>query len=106
MMLNVKTSKSVLVDYSSWEFYWTLLLVPKFSYLIKLTIEDYLTFTKPQNIFVNLEIDSADLYTNDIDIFSQLLYTHYFFVFILVSIVLLVAMIGALIITTNKNLIK
>jgi len=106
MMLNIKESKNYAVDYSKWEFMWLVLLVPKFTYIIKLTIEDYLTFAKPQNIFINSEIDDSNIYINDIDVFSQLLYTHYFFVFILSSIVLLVSMIGALIITTNKTLLK
>jgi NADH:ubiquinone oxidoreductase subunit 6 (subunit J) len=69
---------------------------------MKIVVESY----SPDLDLIAQQVDVGIVYDNDIDIFSNFLYTYYFFVFILAGIVLLVSMIGALIITTNKNLIK
>ena len=74
----------------------------KFADSMKVVIESY----NPDLNMMRYNLESGIIYENDIDIFSNLLYTYYFFVFVLSSIVLLVSMIGALIITTNKNLVK
>jgi NADH:ubiquinone oxidoreductase subunit 6 (subunit J) len=69
---------------------------------MKIVVESY----EPDIDIIDQRLGLGIVYENDIDIFSNFLYTSHFFVFILSSIVLLVSMIGALIITTNKNLIK
>jgi NADH:ubiquinone oxidoreductase subunit 6 (subunit J) len=74
----------------------------KFSDSMKIVIESY----NPDLSMMTHNLEFGMVYENDIDIFSDLLYTYYFFVFLLSSVVLLVSMIGALIITTNKNLVK
>jgi NADH-quinone oxidoreductase subunit J len=102
MMLNIKVSNDTLIDYSSWEFYLMFPVILKFIVSMKIVVESY----NPDLDVIGQQLEVGIVYENDIDIFSNLLYTYYFFVFILSSIVLLVSMIGALIITTNKNLIK
>jgi NADH-quinone oxidoreductase subunit J len=102
MMLNIKVSSNSLIDYSSWEFYLMLPILLKFSDSMKIVIESY----NPDLSMMTHNLEFGMVYENDIDIFSDLLYTYYFFVFLLSSVVLLVSMIGALIITTNKNLVK
>jgi NADH:ubiquinone oxidoreductase subunit 6 (subunit J) len=42
--------------------------------------------------------------TTQIEILGQLLYVDFYYLFLMVGIVLLVAMVGTLILTTNKNL--
>lgn len=77
-------------------------IILKFVGSMKIVVESY----NPDIDIIGQQLELGIVYENDIDIFSNFLYTYYFFVFILSSIVLLVSMIGALIITTNKNLIK
>jgi NADH:ubiquinone oxidoreductase subunit 6 (subunit J) len=58
-------------------------------------------FSKKTDILMDTYI-----FNKDIDIFSYWLYTHFSFIFLLSGVILLVSMIGALLLTTNKNLIK
>jgi NADH:ubiquinone oxidoreductase subunit 6 (subunit J) len=102
MMLNIKVGGDTLIDYSSWEFYLMFPIILKFAASMKIVVESY----NPDLASIGELLEVGLVYENDIDIFSNFLYTYYFFVFILSSIVLLVSMIGALIITSNKNLIK
>lgn len=105
MMLNIKESRGALIDYSSWEFFIALLVIPK-SILIFKNFIDYLVSSPIRAVDFASSSKLGKVYANDIDMFSDYLYTHYCFIFILSGIILLVAMLGALILTTNKNLTK
>jgi NADH-quinone oxidoreductase subunit J len=103
MMLNIKISSQVSMNSFIGELFLLLPIILKFAYSIKNILESY---NVDFDMIEELGLKSNIIYENDIDIFSNLLYTQYSFIFILASIVLLVSMIGALIITTNKNLHK
>ena len=88
-----------------------LLLTPKFIFCLKIVIDSYFTLKYEEFTLTSVNngletIRYCDYILNDIEIFSKFLYTQYFFAFILSGIVLLVSMIGALILTTHKTLIK
>lgn len=111
MMLNIKLTRNFSINFSSWEFYWMLLLTPKFIFCLKIVIDSYFTLKGQESILssVNNGLETVrycEYILNDIEIFSKFLYTQYAFAFILSGIVLLVSMIGALILTTHKTLIK
>jgi NADH-quinone oxidoreductase subunit J len=60
------------------------------------------------NILENQDIFQSGLHnsTEQVIILGQLLYVDFYYLFLLVGLVLLVTMVGALVLTTNKNLIK
>lgn len=114
MMLNLKINQKFTLNFSTWEIYCLAFLLPKFMIISKIIIETSFTnyahnikLPCTQNTLSNLY--DIDLNKNldgmsDIDIIGTLLYTDFWFLFILSGIILLVSMIGALILTTNKNL--
>jgi NADH:ubiquinone oxidoreductase subunit 6 (subunit J) len=115
MMLNIKVSQSIFVDFSSWEFYILFFILPKFIFMSNFIIESCLNnnviyFKWEETLYtegrLSLINETTIFINNDIDIFSIWLYTHFSFIFIISGIILLISMVGALLLTTNKNLIK
>ena len=71
-------------------------------------LEIFLTFQ--ENFVSILPIDGREVYTNwlfnidnlsNVEVLGQILYTHYFFNFLIAGIILLLAMVGAIVLTLN-----
>ena len=108
MMLNIKVSQSTIVDFSTWEFYCLLLFFPKMMLMVKVVIESYffeINYYSREISEINDLLQINKIYS-DVYIFSNLLYDHFAFVFLLSGVVLLISMIGALVITSNKNIVQ
>ena len=76
--------------------------------MIKVVIESYffeINYYSREISEINDLLQSNKIYS-DVYIFLNLLYDHFFFVFLLSGVVLLISMIGALVITSNKNIVQ
>lgn len=115
MMLNLKVNQKLSINLSTWELYVLIFLVPKFIIVNKIIIDtNFTNYIGQYNILPRSQNTLSNLYDitlggnvnilSDIDILGNLLYTDFLFLFLISGIILLVSMIGALILTTNKNL--
>jgi NADH:ubiquinone oxidoreductase subunit 6 (subunit J) len=77
----------------------------KFLVLFSTAVWDFVFFSGYQN-YQGMSFLSNDIYTNDIFIFSRLLYTDHFFLLWLVAVILLVAMIAPIIFQFNYKIDK
>jgi NADH-quinone oxidoreductase subunit J len=119
MMLNLNLTS--LAVFSTWELCIAFFLVVKTLLVSKVmlipTVLSYLgkgliwpNFWDKSNIALveSQSIFESSLYspTAQIEILAQLLYVDFYYLFLIVGIILLVAMVGALVLTTSKNLLE
>lgn len=105
MMLNIKSKK---VSISYYTEIITIILPVIIFILIVLSIKigHIYTLTKPSDIIIdfnNLNIPTMLDFLGDIRLLGQLIYTYYVVYFIMAGIILLEAMIGAIILTSDKH---
>lgn len=103
IMLNIKVSNMKLENnYNIWSNSFFFLLILKFYSVTFLILKNvcHTTLSTPSKVF-NWPV-MLDFISNDIMMFGILIYTHYFFCFLILGVILLVAMIGVIVLTFNS----
>lgn len=104
MMLNVKVNISKNINNSSINIFYFLLLI-LFSYVLFYFI-NLIIFRNSIENFSNKSFLSLLENLNNIDILGQVLYNNFLICFLLAGLLLLVALIGAVVLTLNFNSVK
>jgi NADH:ubiquinone oxidoreductase subunit 6 (subunit J) len=95
-------------SYSQDYTYFIQVFIPKVLSVLFIGLVDFIEYffvLQKDVLLQNSSVRAIDLkeYSSDIFIFSSLLYTEHFFLFFLVSIILLVAMVGSIVLCLNKK---
>ena len=103
IMLNIKVSNVKFENnFNIWSSFFFFLLILKFYSVAFLILKNvcHSTLSISNNVF-NWPV-MLDFISNDIMMFGILIYTHYFFCFLILGVILLVAMIGVIVLTFNS----
>jgi len=103
IMLNIKVSNVKFENnFNIWSSSFFFLLILKFYSVAFLILKNvcHSTLSISNNVF-NWPV-MLDFISNDIMMFGILIYTHYFFCFLILGVILLVAMIGVIVLTFNS----
>jgi NADH-quinone oxidoreductase subunit J len=105
MMLNVKNDNETTHLFGNKNLELGILVVAFYSFFIMLKLNFQNFFNKSNLFFITQEYFSLDSF-NNIDVLGQVMYNYYFVCFLFAGLLLLIALLGAVVLTLKFNEIK